>query len=60
MPDDNLLLELTPSEIQIIRLALRLQQDNHKRNDFRALEIAVGELRDKINNTLVELALTKV
>lgn len=59
MPHDNLLLNLTPSEVTIIRSALRLQQDTHKRNDFRALEIAVGELRDKISNTLVDIALTK-
>ena len=60
MPDDNLLLNLTPSEVTIIRSALRLQQDTHKRNDFRALEVAVGELRDKISNTLVDIALTRV
>lgn len=60
MPDDNLLLNLTPSEVTIIRSALRLQQDTHKRNDFRALEVAVGDLRDKISNTLVDIALTRV
>jgi len=60
VPDDNLLLNLTPSEVTIIRSALRLQQDTHKRNDFRALEVAVGELRDKISNTLVDIALTRV
>jgi hypothetical protein len=60
VPDDNLLLNLTPSEVTIIRSALRLQQDTHKRNDFRALEVAVGDLRDKISNTLVDIALTRV
>lgn len=60
MPDDNLLLNLTPSEVTIIRSALRLQQDTHKRNDFRALEVAVGDLRDKISNALVDIALTRV
>jgi hypothetical protein len=60
VPDDNLLLNLTPSEVTIIRSALRLQQDTHKRNDFRALEVAVGDLRDKISNALVDIALTRV
>ena len=54
MPEDNLLLNLTPSEVQIIRLALRLQQDSHKRNDFKALEAAVANLRDKITNAMLE------
>lgn len=51
---DNLVLELSPSEVQIVRLALRLQQDSHKRNDFKALESAVLNLRDKITNAMLE------
>lgn len=54
MTPDNLLLDLTPSEVQIVRLALRLQQDSHKRNDFKALESAVVTLRDKITNAMLE------
>ena len=54
MTPDNLLLNLTPSEVQIIRLALRLQQDSHKRNDFKALESAVANLRDKVTNAMLE------
>jgi len=54
MPAENLLLSLTPSEVQTIRLALRLQQDSHKRNDFKALESAVMNLRDKITNAMLE------
>ena len=54
MPEDNLLLNLTPSEVQIVRLALRLQQDSHKRNDFKALESAVANLRDKVTNAMLE------
>lgn len=54
MMSENLLLNLTPSEVQIVRLALRLQQDSHKRNDFKALESAVVTLRDKITNAMLE------
>jgi hypothetical protein len=53
-PAENLLLNLPPSEVQIIRSALRLQQDSHKRNDFKALESAVMNLRDKITNAMLE------
>lgn len=51
---DNLLLDLTPSEVTIIRSALRAEQERHKRNDFRALELAVTELRDKISNAIID------
>ena len=51
---DNLLLDLTPSEVTIIRLALRAEQEQHKRNDFRALEVGVAELRNKISNAIMD------
>lgn len=57
---DSLTLELNPSEVQIIRLALRLQQDNHKRNDFKVLESAVAELRDKVANATIDQSLTRI
>jgi hypothetical protein len=60
MSDENLLLDLTPSEVQTIRLALRLQQDSHKRNGFRALESAVAELRDKVADATIDQSLTRI
>jgi hypothetical protein len=51
---DNLLLDLTPSEVTIIRSALRAEQEQHKRNDFRALEVGVAELRNKISNAIMD------
>ena len=54
MSEENLLLNLTPSEVQIIRLALRLQQDSHQRNGFKALESAVAELRNKVADSILE------
>jgi hypothetical protein len=51
---DNLLLDLTPSEVTIIRSALRTEQELHKRNDFKALELGVQELRNKISNAMIE------
>lgn len=58
--DNNLLLELSPSEVQTIRLALRLQQDSHKRNGFKALESAVAELRNKVADATIDTGLTRI
>jgi len=53
MPD-NLLLDLSPREVEIIRMALRMQEDNHKRNDFKALVLEVQDLRSKIANAILD------
>jgi len=56
MTHDNLLLDLTPREVEVIRGALRLQEDNHKRNDFPALVVEVQELRSKIADAIIDNA----
>lgn len=53
---DNLLLDLTAHELEIVRQALRLQEETHKRNDFKVLVIAVQELRSKISNAMIDNA----
>ena len=50
----NLLLDLTPSEVDIIRQALRAQEEAHKRNDFKVLVTQVQELRSKISDAILE------
>jgi hypothetical protein len=52
--NDNLLLDLTPREVEVIRMALRQAQDTHKRNDFKALVIETEELRSKIANAIID------
>lgn len=54
MTHDNLLLDLTPREVEVIRMALRQAQDIHKRNDFKVLVIEVEELRSKIANAILD------
>lgn len=44
----------TESELKLIRFALRLQYEVHKRNDFRVLALEVDELRSKINDAVIE------
>jgi len=53
---DNLLLDLTPSEVTIIRSALRTEQDRHKRSNFVTLEISVQDLRNKISDAMIDHA----
>lgn len=53
---ENLLLDLTPSELNIVRQALRLQADTHKRNGFKILEQATNDLRDKVSNAMLDQA----
>ena len=57
MKHDNLLLDLTKREVEVIRGALRLQEDNHKRNDFPTLVVEVQGLRSKIADAIIADAL---
>ena len=51
----NLLLDLTPREVEVIRMALRAQQNIHTRNDFKVLVIEVESLRSKIADAILDL-----
>jgi len=52
---DNLLLDLTPREVEVVRMALRQAQEGHKRNGFFTLELEIADLRSKISNALLDL-----
>jgi hypothetical protein len=56
MTHDNLLLNLTQREVEVVRMALRLQEDNHKRNDFTHLLVEVQDLRSKIADMIIDNA----
>ena len=56
MTHDNLLLDLTKREVEVIRMALRHQEDTHKRNDFTHLVVEVQELRSKIADAIIDNA----
>jgi hypothetical protein len=51
---NDLLLDLTQREVEVIRMALRLQEDNHKRNDFPTLLLEVQGLRSKIADAVLD------
>lgn len=56
MTHDNLLLNLTQREVEVIRMALRMQEDNHKRNDFPHLVLETQDLRSKIADMVIDNA----
>jgi hypothetical protein len=51
---ESILLDLTPREVEVIRMALRSQMEIHKRNDFKALVLEVDALRSKINDIVID------
>lgn len=53
-------LDLTPREVDVLRSALRLQEEAHKRNDFPTLVLEVQDLRSKINDAMIAQQLQSV
>lgn len=53
---DNLLLDLTPDQVDLIRSALRMKEEGHKRNGFTTLQRDVQELRSFINDAILDNA----
>lgn len=60
MSDDDLILVLTPSELDTVRTALRNEQERYERHGFNGLKVAVAKLRDKISNAMIDNAYNKV
>jgi hypothetical protein len=46
-------LELTQRELDVIRQALRTEEERHKRNDFKVLVLEAQELRSKIADSVI-------
>ncbi len=57
---DDLILVLTPSELDTMRTALRNEQERYERQGFNGLKVAVANLRDKISNAMIDNAYNKV
>jgi hypothetical protein len=57
--NENLLLDLTPREVEVIRMALRANEENHKKNGFSILVIEVSQLRAKISDALLDNKLAR-
>lgn len=52
--NDNLLLDLTPREVEVIRMALRTEQEHHRRNGFLVLAQEIMVLRSKISDAILD------
>ena len=46
-------LELTQRELDVVRQALRTEEERHKRNDFKVLVLEIQELRSKIADSVI-------
>jgi hypothetical protein len=54
MAEDNLLLDLTPEEVSVMRQALRHHAEYYKRSDFKVLEARALELLSKVNDAIID------
>ena len=47
-------IELSEREWHAIMGALRMQEEAHKRNDFKALVLEMQEIRSRMNDTYID------
>jgi hypothetical protein len=47
-------LDLTDREVEVIRSALRQQEEQHRRNDFKTLMVEVADLRSKVSDFVLD------
>ena len=51
---ENLLLDLTEVEVEVMRQALRHHIEHYKRNDFRVLANRTQDLLNKVNDAIID------
>ena len=55
-----LLLDLTETEVEVLRQALRHHIEHYKRNDFRVLANRTQDLLTKVSDAIIDLNREKV
>jgi hypothetical protein len=50
---DTFTVTFSQRELDVVRSALRMLEESHKRNDFPALIMETQELRSKVNDVLI-------
>lgn len=50
---DTFTVTFSQRELDVIRTALRMLEESHKRNDFHALIVETQDLRSKVNDVLI-------
>ena len=54
---DNVVIEITRDELELIRKSLRTQESWYSRSDFKSMAMATNLLRSKVNDIMIELEL---
>jgi hypothetical protein len=54
---DNIVIEITKDELELIRKSLRTQENWYSRSDFKSMAMATNLLRSKVNDIMIELEL---
>lgn len=54
---DNIVIEITRDELELIRKSLRTQENWYVRSDFKSMAMATNLLRSKVNDIMIELEL---
>jgi len=55
--DNNVVIEITRDELELIRKSLRTQESWYSRSDFKSMAMATNLLRSKVNDIMIELEL---
>lgn len=55
--DNNIVIEITKDELELIRKSLRTQENWYSRSDFKSMATATNLLRSKVNDIMIELEL---
>ena len=53
---DNIVVELTRDELELIRTSLRTQANWYDRGDFKAMVITTDLLKNKISDIIIEVS----
>ena len=56
----DLLLDLTETEVEVLRQALRHHVEHYKRNDFKVLANRTQDLLNKVNDAIIDSKREKV
>ena len=53
---DNIVVELTRDELELIRTSLRTQANWYDRGDFRGMALSADLLKNKISDIIIEVS----
>jgi hypothetical protein len=54
---DNVVIEITKDDLELIRKSLRTQENWYTKSDFKSMAMATNLLRSKVNDIMIELEL---